>query len=125
MKKTIKKTDLIFSIAIIAVGVLAIVFAVLSLFSGSNNSLYTMDFERYGGDAYTGIQNAAARTANNIYHLNKNLISMFSIFGYGLMVVGLLVVLYGAKKLLNTVLASKKTTAIETSAQANSTKNQI
>ena len=25
----------------------------------------------YGGDAYTGIQNASAQTANNVYYLNK------------------------------------------------------
>ena len=28
-----------------------------------------MGFETYGGDAYTGIQNAAARTANNVQDL--------------------------------------------------------
>ena len=27
----------------------------------------------YGGDAYTGIQNAAAQTATNVYYVNRNL----------------------------------------------------
>lgn len=65
----------------ITVGVLSIVFAFICLgyYYGyaniyiSSNSVGYVYHEKYGGDAYTGIQNAAADTANNISYLGRTL----------------------------------------------------
>ena len=47
--------------------------------------------ETYGGDAYTGIQNAAAQTANNITYLNE----IVKVVGGGLLLVlGLALIAY-------------------------------
>jgi len=58
----------------------------------------------YGGDAYTGIQNAAADTAMNILASNRILTDGFS---FVCVSIGLAVVFYFASKLLDTVLAKK------------------
>ena len=58
----------------LAIAALSLIFAIVC---------FTMDVDyvrgstesnsSYGGDAYTGIQNAAAQTATNVYYMNKNL----------------------------------------------------
>lgn len=62
------------AVLLIIVGAIAIVFGILMI----TNDIKFVDFpnclshvleKEYGGDAYTGIQNAAAQTANNIYYL--------------------------------------------------------
>ena len=54
----------------ILLGIGAIALAVL-VFTGSVG--YYESFMQYGGDAYTGIQNAAAQTANNIMFLGETI----------------------------------------------------
>ena len=54
--------------------------------------------EKYGGDAYTGIQNAAAYTANNIWRLNHAIQTMFGIL---LIIIGLLSFSYFLLQLAN------------------------
>lgn len=62
-------------------GVLFLLIAVLSLFFAFNCfGMYSGGYESnetYGGDAYTGIQNAAAQTANNVQFLNQNITTAF------------------------------------------------
>lgn len=56
----------VFYLILIAIGIYAFVL------SNKCNSFVELDFEsieRYGGDAYTGIQNAAARTSQNVSQL--------------------------------------------------------
>ena len=55
------------SIAGAATGLLSVIFSfyILSMDAGSTENSFS-----YGGDAYTGIQNAAAQTANNVHYLN-------------------------------------------------------
>lgn len=48
----------------IVVGVVAIIWGLTLSYSGTST-----DNKTYGGDAYTGIQNASAKAANNINHL--------------------------------------------------------
>ena len=54
----------------IILGILSIVIS-LSVFSGSVG--YYENAQKYGGDAYPGIQNAAAQTANNIKYLGETI----------------------------------------------------
>lgn len=54
----------------IVLGILSIVIS-LSVFSSSVG--YYENAQKYGGDAYTGIQNAAAQTANNIKYLGETI----------------------------------------------------
>lgn len=81
------------SILVTAIGVLAIILSI---------SCYKMDvgsYERdmtYGGDAYTGIQNAAAQTARNVQETAK--IVRFGL-GSVLLVSGLLITVEGVSGL--------------------------
>lgn len=63
---TRKTTKRLFSLCAIAVGILAIVFATHCFNPDISYYISYVRHETYGGDAYTGIQNAAADTANNI-----------------------------------------------------------
>ena len=65
-----------FSIAGMVVGAFSVIMSFVV--KGKNYSSYELR-SSYGGDAYTGIQNAAATTANNVRHLT-NLVA------YGLLV---------------------------------------
>ncbi|MBR5345401.1 MAG: hypothetical protein IK127_06205 [Clostridia bacterium] len=82
-------------------GILAIIFAII-LFAGGDSSVTGMDtgtqtsYEYYGGDAYTGIQQAAADTARNVQALAKIVKTGFegttgsgNAMGYLLLVIGL------------------------------------
>ena len=79
----------------IVCSIVCFLFAILCFFvidsevySGSQAS-----FETYGGDAYTGIQNAAAKTANNVYAnseaIEKLLVALKSISIISLIIAGL------------------------------------
>ncbi len=59
----------------------------------------------YGGDAYTGIQNAAADTANNV--LTSNYILSDGLC-FVCVSIGLAVIFYFASKLIDTILAKKE-----------------
>ena len=67
-------------------GVLSIIFGVICLFQNAGS---TERFESYGGDAYTGIQQAAAQAANNAYHLA--VIAKLG-FGFALIIAGIVLI---------------------------------
>lgn len=75
----------------VVVGILAIILAVVcfSMDVGNTSLGYS-----YGGDAYTGIQNATAQTANNILYLAK--IARFG-FSSVLLVLGLGMIAAGSR----------------------------
>ncbi len=87
----------IVKLSICALGiVLGLVLTIVGI-TTYNSSLYGdyIRSESYGGDAYTGIQNAAAETANNVMALEW---SVREIGGVMLIAFGLVVVLYFALK---------------------------
>ena len=51
------------------------------------------DIEKYGGDAYTGIQNAASTTANNVNELGDVVAEIYSDFKS---ILGIMVITIGA-----------------------------
>lgn len=80
-----------------AVSVIGIINGILSfIFAYYVNSMDTGKFisrESYGGDAYTGIQNAAANSGNNIQELcmlvQSGFTYFFIVFGIAMIVFGL------------------------------------
>ena len=56
------------SIILAIVGIVAVILGIVCFCSDSGNNEYN---EYYGGDAYTGIQNAAAQTARNVKDLGN------------------------------------------------------
>lgn len=88
----------------ICCGVLAIIFAII-VFSGGGSKVGGMDtgtytkYNYYGGDAYTGIQQAAADTARNVQSLSQIVRSGFqgvsgSGLGYLLLVLGIALIAF-------------------------------
>lgn len=80
--------------AFFVIAIISFVFAAMCFFMSS--SLVYGDTESnlsYGGDAYTGIQNAAAQTATNTYYVNKSISALIecikTISGYMFIVVGI------------------------------------
>ncbi len=104
---TKEKEKKLFSIVLMVLGITCIVFAIL--YYVMPPLLYAGDIEynlQYGGDAYTGIQNAAAQTACNIYYLNQNLedvARIFTLFAAAIfLILGILFLSFGILKLLST-----------------------
>ena len=87
------KMNLITSIGGMVSGVLSIIFGIV-MFTLSDG--FNVHYEYYGGDAYTGIQNAAADTAKNLTCLSQ--IAQFG-FGFVLIVAGLIAIFAFARKL--------------------------
>lgn len=58
----------LFDIIGVAAGIISVVLSFIVF--GMNTGVYELA-AKYGGDAYTGIQNASAQTANNIIYLSK------------------------------------------------------
>ena len=77
------------SVLLIIIGILAIA---LSIVSFCMDAGYDISYQQYGGDAYTGMQNATARTANNVDYLCK--VVKFG-FGSILLVSGLTLIVAG------------------------------
>lgn len=80
-------------------GILSVVFGIIVKNYYSRYLSYTLS-KSYGGDAYTGIQNAAAYTANNVravYHLIQNG------FMFLLIVIGLIAIAAFSTKLFNAI----------------------
>jgi len=107
--KRIKNAKIIILIFIELIGLLAIFFSIY-LFNGYLDSFPTFnrpEYEYYGGDAYTGIQNSASDTANNVAEagdLIKNLIYDVSFaFGGLFLIIGLLILTCGAFALIKTI----------------------
>ncbi len=86
----LKKTA---AIILIIAGALSLIFGIICF---AKSVGYTEKNEQYGGDAYTGIQNAGAQTANNVY--NGNSIMRFG-FGCILLVGGLALIAVGLRGL--------------------------
>ena len=88
----------------IGCGILAIIFAIV-VFSGGGSGVGDMDtgtftsHKSYGGDAYTGIQQAAADTARNVTKLSQIVKAGFqgasgSGLGYLLLIAGFALIVY-------------------------------
>lgn len=75
------------------IGILSVILAIMAF--GMDSSAY-VNWKTYGGDAYTGIQNAAAATANNI----SDLIDVISFCGGSILLVGGLAIIAAAFKML-------------------------
>ena len=98
-------TKKILAICLIVIALLSIVFGVLSFIkSADNNRSYYTRKETYGGDAYTGIQNAGANGANNTSYVEDAVHDMHDavMFGFGavLIIAGLFIGVLGVSKLL-------------------------
>ncbi len=106
MNKQYSKKNLILSIGVVLIGVLAIVFAVLCWCDDSLYAYGSLAVKYiYGGDAYTGIQQAAAEAANNVYYLNCNIETISKILttcmGYLLFIIGIMLCIIGISKIVN------------------------
>ncbi len=90
--KPVDKPKLCMLIGMIS-GALSLIFGLITMFLSTGS---TESFISYGGDAYTGIQNSAAQTANNV----KALADILK-FGLGglLIVFGIFVICYFGRKL--------------------------
>lgn len=88
----------------ICCGVLSVIFAII-LFAGSGINVKDMDtgtyssYNYYGGDAYTGIQHAAADTSRNVQSLASIVKTGFqnisqSGMGYLLLIIGIWLIAY-------------------------------
>ena len=95
------KNNLITTIYFI-LAVIAIVFAIICLATDvySPRYIYTVH-EIYGGDAYTGIQNAAADTSQNIVGLGLELGNLIKdCFGLSFILVGLIFIVLAIKSIV-------------------------
>ncbi len=82
-------------------GIVSIIMGVIISCKYCGNYAYS---NSYGGDAYTGIQNAAADTANNVLASNRIITDGLCFICVS---IGLAVIFYFASKLLDTILAKK------------------
>lgn len=94
----------ILAIAFVVIGLLS---AILGLSAYGLDTGYYESSSAYGGDAYTGIQNAAAQTANNVRYVTE---AVASVGGSILLVTGLVLILVGVKAFVEEMgdLADKK-----------------
>ena len=102
---------------LVVVGVLSII---LGFCAFGADTGYHENNNTYGGDAYTGIQNAAAQTANNLVDLAD-----LTAFGFGsiLLIGGLVLVLVGINNLSMSDLSAAKN-AIDNITKMTSTEAQ-
>lgn len=80
-----KRTISIFGI------ITGIIIIIIGLTNFNANYCSYVSKETYGGDAYTGIQQAAAQAANNAYYINRNLVLFCRI---AFIITGVLVILH-------------------------------
>lgn len=94
----------ILAIAFVVIGLLSVI---LGLSAYGLDTGYYESSSAYGGDAYTGIQNAAAQTANNVRYVTE---AVASVGGSILLVTGLVLILVGVKAFMEEMgdLADKK-----------------
>jgi len=80
----------------------AVVLGIIAIIFGSSVSYYGgYEHENaYGGDAYTGIQNAAAQTANNVDNFGDAYIESYS---FGMYFIGITMITGGALAILYNV----------------------
>ncbi len=75
-----KLLKMIFYVALAALGFLVFIFSIITFFLRENfYGIYTAD-QTYGGDAYTGMQNAMADASNNVSSVGYLLSSMSGCF---------------------------------------------
>lgn len=92
LKNNMKNKRLIIGISFIVLGIISIIWGLNITYTGISSLS-----ETYGGDAYTGIQNAASRTANNINELGNTLcVGLKGI----LIVMGGAIIIYGTSIIL-------------------------
>lgn len=103
MKKE-KFVELIFSVITFIVGVVSVILGIAC--SQRYYGAYE-DMLKYGGDAYTGIQQASAQAANNIIATTKA-----AIFGFAsiLIIAGLIIAIVELKKIVLIVLETSEET---------------
>ena len=85
---TIKK---ILALVLATIGLLAVILGLIAY--GLDTGYYEVS-SAYGGDAYTGIQNAAAQTANNVRYVTE---AIASVGGSILLITGLVLMVVGVK----------------------------
>ena len=101
----------ILGIILLAVAVLSLLFALVCFAMEPDNISGSIELEaEYGGDAYTGIQNAAAQAATNARHINYNLAALINtvatIAGFIFVLIGVLCGGLGYVNLINSKEAS-------------------
>ena len=105
--------------AFIAIALVSLIFAIVCF---TMESGYETWDEKYGGDAYTGIQNAAADTACNVVDTNNIIKTIggfaFIIVGFAFGTIGFANLQEGNKPAASTATAA---TASNTTAQSTST----
>lgn len=93
LSNKISKGNTFFPIGGIISGILSVIFGIIMF---AKDVGYYESSSSYGGDAYTGIQNAAAQTANNVKALSEIAKTGFAFF---LIALGLIAIFYFAMKL--------------------------
>jgi len=92
--KTEKIIKIIFALLIIGIGLFAISVASIWIGNPSPSCEYVL-YKSYGGDAYTGIQNATADTANNVYAATLEISNINTCIGFIFLTFGLCITIYG------------------------------
>lgn len=100
-----------FSILLIIVGIVSIVFGILML-TGYQEYGATGEIASFGADFYTYVNRNAARSASNTYYIFKTLSKGF---GYCLLIAGASLMIFGCLKL-----ASKPQTTVINNCETNS-----
>jgi len=104
-QRQLKKVKITFLILLELIGIVTLFFSITT-FNGYLDSFPTFmrpDYEYYGGDAYTGIQNSTVDVAENVAEVGdilKNLIYDFSYTMGGTLLVAALIILLIATYLL-------------------------
>ena len=89
-QKGINARKVLRAIFLVVIGIWALV---LSFKMHDRDRYYYADEHSYGGDAYTGIQNAAAITSENVAYMNRTLKLGFQ---YTLLIAGVAFIAFGA-----------------------------
>lgn len=96
----------ILSLTINIIGILTGIVTAILGFDFKNRFFFSYaDMNTYGGDAYTGIQNAAATAANNVVILGSMVERAVSII---LVILGILIVLYFMGKIIKEIKSNRR-----------------
>ncbi|MBR5279721.1 MAG: hypothetical protein IKU26_01960 [Clostridia bacterium] len=118
----------ILGIGLLAIAVVCLVFSILCFNMEFKGSGSYESYESYGGDAYTGIQNASAQTANNVRALSYDIAeignALTTCVGYGFVVVTLTFVAVGLYYLLGGSTTKKEVVVASAMEMPNNTCQQ-
>ncbi len=94
----------LFYYILLAIALVSLIFAIVCFCTDTSYAFGGRESNAtYGGDAYTGMQNASAQTATNVYYLNRNIeiltSSVVTIGGFFFLLVALCFALAGIKGL--------------------------